>query len=642
MSMEEERLESVWGSVSSPIIVFHKDDPLEPVYENQEMRLMRKGKPFFEMLAPKEAEALCFEIPRRGERRAPLFCHMEKKVYSAVLFDWEEYCSCILHDVSQYYYHNQKELEEAQLANRAKTNFLSAMSHDIRTPMNAIVGMTNIALMQDDIPLKVQDCLDKIRVASGHMMSLLNDVLDMSRIESGKILLQVEDLDVADLLHEILIVARPQTDGKKQHFHVEIGHMEKERIQADGMRLAQICNNLLSNATKFTPKGGEIRLFLEVSRLTYRPLSRDAEGKEYVLRIQVEDDGIGMEKEFLPRIFQPFERERTMTVSKIQGTGLGMAITQSLVKMMGGHIQVESQVGEGTCFTIEIPVDAAADAQNLHSQALEGKRILLLDDDEQQGQVLVDMLHSLGMQWDWARTAEEAVDDLNESVFLDKEYFAFLTAEKIQNVEMMDFLPEIRKRMGSQFPMLMLYGDDWSQTEYLLTRAGVDAFIPLPLFRSRLLAGLYSFTEEYRVEEARKQKLAEVDFARYRILLVEDNELNREIAQEILQLTGMGVEHAANGKEAVEKFSRSEPHYYDMILMDIQMPVMDGLEATRQIRALSRPDAAKVPIVAMTANAFLEDVKDSLEAGMNAHISKPLDMDQVYNCIKLFLGEETV
>ena len=637
-------MDEIWGKVGAPVFLFAKRQPCGQIYANQSaVFLLEKygscpedRRSLTDLLQDPEAEALRRGLAGEGGDSAPLFCHLGREIYSAVLTDWGEYCVCILQDVSRYYQDTQKALEDAQLASRAKTNFLSAISHDIRTPMNAIVGMTGIALMQGEMPPRIKDCLDKIQIASGHMMSLLNDVLDMSRIESGKMLLEKSDVDMADLLHKILIVVKPQAEAKKLNFTVELGKMDEERLFIDDVRICQICNNLLSNAIKFTSAGGNVNLFLEVEGGSGDGEERP--DRELTLRIQVKDNGIGMSPDFLPRIFQPFERERSMTVSKIQGTGLGMAITQSLVRMMEGNISVESEVGKGSCFSIELPVRAAKTDLDRYYEVLKGRWILLLNDDPLLSRTLTDMLKTLGMQVDLASNAMEVVYAINRAAFSDKEYFAFLTAAKVADLEMVEFLPQIRSRMGSKFPILMLSEEDWSETEYFLTKAGVDAFIPLPLFLSRLSAGLYAFTDEGKLEGGKKDALSKMDFSAYRILLVEDNELNREIAQEILSVTGVSVETAENGEKAVGRFEKSELFHYDIVFMDIQMPVMNGLDATRRIRSLNRPDASSVPIIAMTANAFLEDVHDSLEAGMNAHLSKPLDMEQVYDCLKQFLG----
>ena len=495
------------------------------------------------------------------------------------------------------------------------------MSHDIRTPMGAIVGLTEIALKQPDPPHKIRECLEKIQVASGHMMSLLNEVLDMSRIESGRVQIQAEPSSVADLLHEILVVARPQADSGHLDFHLEMGAVVCENLVLDPVRLKQVCLNLISNAIKYTPQGGKVELYFAVSS------TQDPETARMELRVK--DNGIGMSREFLQKLFTPFEREEKSAVNKIQGTGLGMTITKSLVDLMGGTISVESETDKGSCFTVSIPFPKAPCPEDC-ANGLAGQRILLLDGDGKQAGLTLQMLQELGMQADWAQDADSAVMYLNDAELSGESYYAFLTAEKLPDAEITLLLPEIRRRMGSRLPILLLTANDWSQIEYVFTRSGVDSPIPLPLFKSRLAAELSAYGKG-AVQPPEGQ--AQFDLTGCRLLLAEDNELNREIAQELIGEAGAEIDCAEDGKIAVEIFKASAPGWYDAILMDIQMPVMNGLEAARKIRGLDRPDARSVPIIAMTANAFVEDVKNSLEAGMNAHISKPLDMDRVFTTL---------
>lgn len=535
----------------------------------------------------------------------------------------------LVKDVTGEYRRKMELVEEARSANKAKTSFLSEMSHDIRTPMNAIIGMTDIAMSQEDIPERVKYCLEKIQTTSDHMMSLLNEVLDISRIESGRIVIQKERLDMADIVHEILVVAMPQAEAKKITLRFHMGMMAQECVMADPVRLKQIFLNLLSNAIKYTEQGT-----VDFS------LSIEEESAEYVrLKACIRDTGIGIAPDFLARIFEPFERECSAAVSKIQGTGLGMAITKQLVDMMNGYIRIESEQGRGSVVTLEIPMEPVPQDEEMFCRTLNGKRVLFLTEDAGQAGLVEGMLKRVGMEMDWAASGEEAVSFINECSWNDTEYFAFLTVEHVPDVEIMLFLPQIRGRMGDDFPMLMLVESDWSQTEYMLTRSGLSGFVPLPLFRSRLYQALYEYTEEgCRQNRQEKQPVQDSDFSGRRLMLVEDNELNREIAMALLEDTHVEIVPAEDGQQAFKLFGESEPGYYDMILMDIQMPVMDGLEATRRIRALDRKDAQRVPIVAMTANAFAEDIQNSLNAGMNAHISKPMEMDRLLPCMQRFLG----
>lgn len=621
--MDQEQLQCIWGKCDKPVFVFDQENEnCRMVYRNEAaLQACPDGTSRLQSIK----EAMCAPP---GENAA-LFCHIGERVCSLVIFSWDRFRVCMLHDVTMQYQENRRMVDEAVMASRAKTSFLSEMSHDIRTPMGAIIGMTDIALMQKEMPGKVRECLDKIKTASGHMMSLLNEVLDMSRIESGKILLQPEPADIADLLHEILIVAKPQADAGSLHFRLEIGPMDQERILVDGVRWKQICINLLSNAIKFTPAGGHVEFYLGMT---------DMEQENRVLMtLRVRDTGMGMSPKFMKKLFTPFEREEKSTVNKIQGTGLGMAITKNLVELMGGTIRVKSALREGTCFTLEIPFDVAGNPQDAYREALEGRRVLALIPDVVLGQQIKAMLEKAGMEGDLVTDAMGVVSCLNEALLEDEEYYAFLTVDRVPGLDIMQFLPDVRRRMGAHFPILLLSESDWSQVEYLYTRCGVDDFIPLPLFLSRLSASLYAFTEEGRREKDQDDAGGQWNFGSKRLLLVEDNEINREIEQEILKLCGIQITIAQDGQQAVDRFRESPLFYYDIILMDIQMPVMNGLEASRAIRGMDREDAQTVPIVAMTANAFVEDVKNSLDAGMNAHLPKPFDIEQVFSTMGMFL-----
>lgn len=632
--MQNHTLEPVWSQASQPVLALEpQGDSCRVLYQNAAALALCPGcESPLDILPEEETRALADAL-RAGGSGGPFFCHIGNRVYAAQLMDWGGWHLCLLQDATAYYNANQAALNEAVMASQAKTSFLSEMSHDIRTPMGAIIGLTEIALSQKNVQPRVHECLTKIKVASGHMMSLLNEVLDMSRIESGRIILQPAPVSVADLLHEILIVAIPQADSASLSFHLEMGRVEEERILADSVRLKQVCLNLLSNAVKYTPSGGDVELFFAILP--------DAQPGWVRMAVRVKDNGIGMSPEFLRKLFTPFEREEKPTVNKIQGTGLGMTITKNLVEQMGGTIRVESETDKGSCFTIEIPFEAVPEDDSGAFAALEGRRVLLLDGDPKQGELVRQMLGSLHMEAGWAQDADNAVLMLNDADLAGAPYSALLTAEKLPGVEMMAFLSEIRKRMGEGFPILLLSGSDWSQTEYMFTQAGVDGFIPLPLFRSRLAAELCACLGPGRPKPGWEEEPAPpLDLSQKRLLLVEDNELNREIALELLGGSGVQMETAENGRQAIERFRDSEPFYYDMILMDIQMPVLNGLQATRAIRALEREDAKSVPIIAMTANAFVEDVQNSLEAGMDAHISKPLDMEKVFATMERFLGRD--
>ncbi len=627
-----DELTRIWGDVALPVIALAPSSgTFAAVYQNAAADALCGGADLLDIMPAECRESLTDPEAAFVPDGLPLFLPLGDRVYSVVRFLWEDLRICMLNDVTVHYRENESTVNNALMANQAKSSFLSEMSHDIRTPMGAIIGMTEIALLQDGVPTRVLECLNKIKTASGHMMSLLNKVLDMSRIESGKIILQEEDADVADLLHEILTVVKPQADAGKLNFILNLGEVCCESLQADTVRLKQVCLNLLSNAIKFTPAGGTVELGLEITRLP-------SSGR-VLFRITVRDTGIGMSEEFIHRVFVPFEREEKSTVNKIQGTGLGMAITKNLVDLMGGTITLSSRPGQGTCFQVGIPFLPGSDHLAACRTALDGKHILLYDDDAGRGERTVSILRSLGMQPDLATSSLEAVEYINDMAFSPEEYFAFLTVEKVSDVDILLFLPQIRQRMGSAFPIILLSENDWSQIEYVYTRAGADAFIPLPLFTTRLATGLFSFTDQFRERQQEEAEHAAHNFHGKRILLAEDNEINREIAVELLGMANLRIDTVVNGQEAVERYSRTAPDHYDLILMDIQMPVMNGLDAARAIRKLDFADSRDIPIVAMTANAFVEDIRNSMAAGMNAHIAKPLDMEQMYSTLEMFLGE---
>jgi len=616
--MAELHLDAQWDASPLPVIAF-SPGAHTVVYHNPAAALLDPER-FLHSLPSAEAQALIVAL--EGSTQAPVFLHAGAEVYSAVALPGDGPAVCLFQPVTAYYNKTQDTLNQALMASQAKTTFLSEMSHDIRTPMGAIVGLTDIALAQPGAPTKVTECLKKIQVASGHMMSLLNEVLDMSRIESGRVQIQAEPTNVADLLHEILIVAKPQADSGGLDFVLEMGQVARENLTLDPVRLKQVCLNLLSNAVKYTPRGGRVDMGFAV-------LPTGAEDR-VTMHLQVKDNGIGMSQEFLRKLFSPFEREEKSSVNKIQGTGLGMAITKNLVDLMDGRIQVESETDKGSCFTLDIPFPTAQDP--VLDGSLQGCKVLLLDSDGKQAGLTLDLLKELGMDCDWARSAEDAVLYVNECGIFGAEYHFLLTAEKLQGAEVTLLLPELRQRLGPKLPILLLTGNDWSQIEYVFTRSGVDGYIPLPLFKSRLAAELSAHAGGEGGRQA-AQLQARCDLSGLRLLLAEDNELNREIAQELIGEAGAEIDCAEDGRQAVDIFSASAPGAYDAILMDVQMPVLNGLDATRELRALDRPDAKTVPIIAMTANAFVEDMKKSLEAGMNAHLSKPLDIDKVLSTI---------
>lgn len=551
----------------------------------------------------------------------------------------DDMCLCLLLNCQQearrmaaeneeYRHRMQGALDAANVASMAKTKFLSEMSHDIRTPMNAIVGMTDIALNYVNDAVRVEDCLKKIRTASGHLLALINEVLDVSRIESGKVTIVTEEVQLADLIHSILIVIKPQAEKKGLRFHFELKNIQHENLIGDSLHMQQIYINILSNAVKFTQEGGDVWM---------RVAQEMREDGRVILFVQIQDNGMGMSPEFVKRIFEPFEREQNTTTSKIEGTGLGMSIVKKIVEMMQGDIRVESEKDVGSTFTIRIPLEISKQGNIIQREAFEGKHVLVLQGAQEKLEQLPPMLNRLGFSVDVASCGMEAIDLINEADIIGIDYFALLTGDRLSDLEISLFLPEVCARKGSGFPILLFSGNDWSVMEYLLKQAGVTSFVPLPLFESRLVQELFPYTDAGKAAVSQSVKTA-ANYEDCRILLAEDNELNREIAAEILSLTGVQLDTAENGKEAVDIFSAKPEFYYDLILMDIQMPMMNGLEATRQIRKLQRQDAASVHIIAMTANAFVEDRRRSIEAGMNDHITKPLDVQQVLDCVDKWAG----
>ena len=499
----------------------------------------------------------------------------------------------------------RKALEAAEEANQAKSRFLSNMSHDIRTPMNAIMGMTSIGLSHIDEKARVQDCLDKIRTASSHLMSLVNDVLDMSRIDSGRMTLNEERFSLADLVHDLAVIVRPQAVLKKHDLRFEIEGILEEGLVGDPLRLRQVLVNIIGNAVKYTPDGGHIRV-----RFSQRPDTGGLVRLDFVC----EDDGIGMSQSFLERIFVPFERVHSNTVNQIEGTGLGMAIVKNLVDSMCGEIQVESQEGVGSRFTVSLPLPAApGDAAPLP----EGASILVAECRDGRAEQIIGCLRERGLRPVRMTAGMEAVTYLTEAQYEDRMPCAMLLGQELSDMPVLEVAAHVRQLTGREFPILLVSEADWAQIEYRAVRAGVSAFVPCPLFASRLLGTLSRLTCGSG-ENSATGGSRDGDYSRYRVLLVEDNTLNLEIATELLGMTGIQVDTAENGREAVDRFAAAPENYYDIIFMDIQMPVMGGYEAARHIRAMNRPDAGRVWIVAMTANAFVEDMRMSKEAGMRS------------------------
>ena len=511
----------------------------------------------------------------------------------------------------------QVAVEKAESANRAKSTFLSNMSHDIRTPMNAIIGFTTLALSNIDDTDRVKDYLGKTLASSNHLLSLINDVLDMSRIESGKIHLEEVEVNLSDVLHDLKTIVSGQIYAKQLELYMDAMDVTDEDVYCDKTRLNQILLNLLSNAIKFTPAGGTVSVRV-------RQLAGKVHGcGQYEFRIK--DNGIGMSQEFAKKIFEPFERERTSTVSRIQGTGLGMAITKNIVDMMGGTIEVQTAQGKGTEFTVCVPMRAQTEQRLVEKiTELEGLKALVVDDDFNTCDSVTKMLVKVGMRAEWTLSGKEAVLRARQSIEMSDVYHAYIIDWRLPDMNGIEVTRQIRS-LHDDTPIIILTAYDWSDIEVEAKAAGVTAFCSKPMFMSDLRETLMSALGQ-KPADAVQRLLPEknADFKGKHILLVEDNELNREIAQEILQEYGFLVDTAENGAVAVEKVSTAAPGSYDLVLMDVQMPIMDGYTATRKIRALDDPARAKLPILAMTANAFDEDRRNALESGMNGFLSKPI------------------
>ena len=516
----------------------------------------------------------------------------------------------------------QVAVEKAESANRAKSTFLSNMSHDIRTPMNAIIGFTTLALSNIDDTERVKDYLGKTLASSNHLLSLINDVLDMSRIESGKIHLEEVEVNLSDVLHDLKTIVSGQIYAKQLELYMDVMDVTDEDVYCDKTRLNQILLNLLSNAIKFTPAGGTVSVRV-------RQLAGKVRGcGQYEFRIK--DNGIGMSQEFAQKIFEPFERERTSTVSRIQGTGLGMAITKNIVDMMGGTIEVQTAQGKGTEFTVCVPMRAQTEQRPVEKiTELEGLKALVVDDDFNTCDSVTKMLVKVGMRAEWTLSGKEAVLRARQSIEMSDVYHAYIIDWRLPDMNGIEVTRQIRS-LHDDTPIIILTAYDWSDIEVEAKAAGVTAFCAKPMFMSDLRETLMSALGQ-KPADAVQGLLPEknADFKGKHILLVEDNELNREIAQEILREYGFLVDSAENGAVAVEKVSTAAPGSYDLVLMDVQMPIMDGYTATRKIRALDDPARAKLPILAMTANAFDEDRRNALESGMNGFLSKPIVIDDL-------------
>ena len=512
----------------------------------------------------------------------------------------------------------QEALQSATAANRAKSDFLSRMSHDVRTPINAIVGMTAIAGLHMNDQKRIDDCLKKITISSKLLLNLINEVLDMSKLESGKIMLTEETFKLDELLESLFIMVQSAFEAKKQKLviHSKVKH---ECLIGDVQRIQQALLNMLTNAIKYTPNKGLIQISVEEKPSVYNGYGQ--------FEIAVTDNGIGMKPEFLSKVFEPFERSDDKAIRNIQGTGLGMAISRHIAQMMNGDILVESEYGKGSKFTMRFHVKLGG-MDEYDNNLLIDLPVLVVDDDDISCEIACENLQELGMKPEWVLSGQDAVQKVSDG----NKYFAIIIDLMMPNMNGIETTYKIRECVGPDVPIIIISAYDYSDYEIEALKVGVNGFICKPIMKSKLFLLMKKFaTNKKEEEEVTIVPSIVASFPGKRILVVEDNDLNREIAYELLQETGAEIETASDGLEAVNKVSASPEGYYDFIIMDIQMPVMDGLEATRQIRLLDRQDTKDLPIVAMSANAFAEDVRLSLEAGMNEHIAKPIEIDRLYS-----------
>lgn len=537
----------------------------------------------------------------------------------------------------QYYRISIRQINElnearktAEEATKAKSEFLSNMSHDIRTPMNAIVGMTAIATAHIDDKDQVQNCLKKIALSGKHLLGLINDVLDMAKIESGKMTLTVDMVSLREVIEAIVGIVQPQVKGKNQSFEVHIDHILCEDVYCDSVRLNQVLLNLLSNSVKYTQEGGCIRLTL------YEEES--PQGEDYVrTHILVKDNGIGMSPEFMAKIFDSYSRADSKRVHKTEGAGLGMAITKYIIDVMGGMIEVESELGRGSQFHVTLDLERATVKEV--DMLLPAWKMLVVDDDETLCRTAVDALESIGIQADWTLSGEKALRLVHEHHARRDDYQIILLDWKLPGMDGIQLAREIRRSLGDAVPIILISAYDWSDFETEARTAGINGFIAKPLFKSTLFYGLKKYMGVDTDGEDERNN--HPDLSGHRVLVAEDNSLNWEVLHELLSDVGLELEWAENGKLCLDKFEQSEAGYYEAILMDVRMPVMTGYEATESIRALEREDARTIPIIAMTADAFSEDIQHCLESGMNAHTAKPVNIDELLMLLKRFMGIES-
>lgn len=524
------------------------------------------------------------------------------------------------------------DLDVEQRSNAAKSQFLFNMSHDIRTPMNAIIGLTAIAAMDIDKQDKVKSCLTKIASSSRQLLGLINDVLDMSRIESGKVSLNEEDFLLPELIDDFISITQLQALDKGLKMEINVSNLTHERVIGDAVQIRRIMSNIVGNALKFTASGGEIRL-------TICELPSTAKGYG-TYQFVMSDTGIGMSEEFIKKLFLPFERAETSTKSRVEGTGLGMAITKNIVDMMSGQIKVESELNKGTTFTVTLPIKLqTGEEEQCDFSQLCDLRSLVVDDDPIACESTTGMIKEIGMCSEWVLTGSEAVEKVkiaHESV---RDYHVVIVDWQMPGMDGVQTTRRIREIVGEELPIIVLSAYDWSDIAEEAQAAGVNAFLSKPVFKSRLYHVMSDLTKEDRgglITDS--ENVEKAQHFSGRILLVEDNEINMEIAEEFIRYFGIDIEKAWNGLEAVERIKAVPSDYYDLVFMDIQMPHMDGYEATREIRQFEKEHGnAHLPIIAMSANAFIEEINKGYACGMDNYITKPVELETLFGIIKKYL-----
>ena len=512
-----------------------------------------------------------------------------------------------------------KRLYEANEANTAKETFLANMSHDIRTPMNAIVGMTSLAKKYIDEKPRVIDALNKIDAASTHLLSLINDILDMSRINSGKMEISMDEFSLPELINETYNIIRPQLEQKGHSWNLEADSLETEDYFGDPLRIRQVLVNILSNSVKYTQAGGDISLSVREDA---------ADGGSRILSFVCTDNGIGMSEDFVERIFEPFERVNNSTISGIEGTGLGMSIVKKIVDAMNGTIVIKSKEGEGTEVTVALPLKPVPEEPS--ADLLYGKRILVIEANEKYRRKFSAVFEEAGIDYRLTYSASEAISAITDSAFEGRKYSLLVIGDERKDTGSLFELASYITKSYPDMALVLVSSAKWEDIEYRAERNGLRHFIPVPFFRNSLIKGLSKALES---EGGSASDPGLPDLEGKTLLLAEDNMVNREIAKEILSATKAVIDCAENGQEAVDKFSASPEGHYALIFMDIQMPVMDGYEASRRIRALDRKDS-NLPIYAMTANTFAEDIAKAKEAGMNGHVAKPIDINVLMQTLK--------